>query len=109
VAAGEPPGTTRDLTTDEKERTMDQLEITVYVRARCMSTWRIKRLLRRKGYAFELVDVAKREQPWPGLGKNTRSKMLPQVFVAGRLVGDFKTVRALDCSGDLDRLERGEV
>jgi len=88
---------------------MYQLEITVYAKAHCMGTWRIKRLLRRKGYAFELVDVAKREQPWPGLGKNTRSKMLPQVFVAGRLVGGFETIRALDCSGDLDRLVRGEV
>ena len=95
--------------TDEKERNMNQLEITVYAKARCMSTWRIKGLLRRKGYAFELIDVAECEQPWFGLGGNARSKMLPQVFVAGRLVGSFETIRALDSSGDLDRLVRGEM
>ena len=99
--------TPEHLTT--KERSMDQLEITVYARARGMSTWRIKRLLRRKGYAFELVDVAKCEEPWARPGENARSQMLPQVFVAGRLVGGLETIRALDCSGDLDRLVRGEV
>jgi glutaredoxin 3 len=107
------PGFPRYLTpqhlTNEEERSMDQLEITVYARARCMGTWRIKRLLRRKGYAFELVDVAKCEEPWARPGENARSQMLPQVFVSGRLVGGLETIRALDCSGDLDRLVRGEV
>jgi glutaredoxin len=107
------PGFPRYLTlqhlTSEEERSMHQLEITVYARARGMSTWRIKRLLRRKGYAFELIDVAECEEPWARPGENARSQMLPQVFVAGRQVGGFETIRALDCSGDLDRLVRGEV
>jgi glutaredoxin-related protein len=34
---------------------------------------------------------------------------VPQLFIAGRLVGGFETVRALDRSGDLDRLVRGVV
>jgi glutaredoxin len=101
--------TPQDFTTDEKERNMNQLEITVYAKARCMSTWRIKRLLRRKGYAYELIGVAECEQPWFGLDGNVRSKILPQVFVAGRLVGGFETTRALDSSGDLDRLVHGEM
>ena len=101
--------TLQHFKTGEKERNMNQLEITVYAEARCMSTWRIKRLLRRKGYTFELFDVAECEQPWLGLDGNARSKMLPQVFVAGRLVGSFETIRALDSSGDLDRLVRGEM
>jgi glutaredoxin 3 len=95
--------------TNEEERSTDQLKITVYARERDMSSWRIKRLLRRKGYAFELVDVAECEEPWARPGENARSQILPQVFVAGRLVGGLETIRALDCSGDLDRLVRGEV
>ena len=39
----------------------------------------------------------------------TGSKAVPQVFVDGRLVSGFAVVRALDSSGDLDRLVRGEV
>jgi glutaredoxin 3 len=101
--------TPQHFKTDQKGRNMNQLEITVYAKARCVSTWRIKRLLRRKGYAFELIDVAECEQPWFGLDGNTRSKMLPQVFVGGRVVGGFETIRALDSSGDLDRLVRGEM
>jgi glutaredoxin 3 len=101
--------TPQHFTTGEKERNMNQLEITVYAKVRCMSTWRIKRLLRRKGYAFELIDVAECKQPWFGLGGNARSKMLPQVFVGGRLVGGVETIRALDGSGVLDRLVRGEI
>ncbi len=100
--------TPQHLTT-EKERSVDQLEITVYARTWGMSTWRLKRLLKRKGYAFELVDVAECEEPWARPGENARSKMLPQVFVAGRLVGGLETIRALNSSGDLDRLVRGEV
>jgi glutaredoxin 3 len=101
--------TPQHFTTDEKERNISQQEITVYAKAGCMSTWRIKRLLRRKGYAFELIDVVECEQPRFGLGGDARSKMLPQVFVAGRLVGGVETIRALDGSGDLDRLVRGEM
>jgi len=37
---------------------MDQMEITMYTNARRLSCLRTKRLLRRRGYAFEVVDVA---------------------------------------------------
>jgi glutaredoxin-related protein len=34
---------------------------------------------------------------------------VPQLFVAERLVGGFEAIKALDRTGDLDRLVRGEV
>ena len=88
---------------------MDQMEVTVYARAFCTRTWRVKRLLRRKGYYFSVVDGAQYESSWCPLGSSIGSKTLPQVFVAGRLVGGFDEITALDRSGILDRLVRGEV
>jgi glutaredoxin 3 len=87
---------------------MDQLEITVYARAYCVRAWRVKRLLRRKGYAFEVVDVTGDREADSRLGETNGSETAPQVFVDGRLVGGLCEISALNHSGDLDRLVHGE-
>jgi glutaredoxin 3 len=71
--------------------------------------WRVKRLLRRRSYAFEVIDVSGDDELRIWLVEAIRSKTVPQVFVGGRLVGGFDEVRALDRSGDLEWLVRGEV
>ena len=88
---------------------MDQKKIAIYVKTRCRRCWRAKRLLRRRSYAFEVIDVSGDDGLGNWLVEATGSKTVPQVFVDGRLVGGFAVVRALDSSGDLDRLVRGEV
>jgi glutaredoxin 3 len=88
---------------------MDQQKIAIYVEARCRRSWRARRLLRRRGYAFEAIDVSGDDELRNWLVETTGSKTVPQVFVDGRLVGSFAVVRALDISGDLDRLVRGKV
>jgi glutaredoxin len=88
---------------------MDQKEIAIYVKARCQRCWRAKRLLRRRCYAFDVIDVSGDDELRNWLVEGTGSKTVPQVFVDGRLVGGFAAVRALDSSGDLARLVRGEV
>jgi glutaredoxin len=88
---------------------MDQMKIAVYVKARCRRCRRAKRLLRRRSYAFEVIDVSGDDGLLNRMVEATGSKTLPQMFVDGRLVGGFAVVRALDSSGDLDRLVRGEV
>jgi glutaredoxin 3 len=99
----------QDLAADKRERSMDQLEITVYTRAWCVRAWRVKRLLRRKGYAFEVIDVSGDGEANSRSGETNGSEMAPQVFVDGRLVGGFCEISALNRSGDLDRLVHGEV
>jgi len=37
---------------------MDQKEIAIYVKGSCRRCWRAKRLLRRRNYAFEVIDVS---------------------------------------------------
>jgi glutaredoxin 3 len=88
---------------------MDQQEIAIYVKARCRRCWRARRLLRRRGYAFEAIDVSGDDDLRNWLVEPTGSKTVPQIFVDGRLVGDFAVIRTLDISGDLERLVRGEV
>ena len=94
---------------DHTEAEMHQMEIAIYVKARCRRCWRARRLLRRRGYAFEAIDVSGDDELHNWLVETTGSKTVPQVFVDGRLVGGFAVVRALDISGDLERLVRGAV
>ncbi len=88
---------------------MDQQPVVVYVKHRSPRSWRAKRLLRRKCYAFEVVEVSS-ESELPASPTGTASnRTVPQVFVDGRLVGGFDVIKALDRAGQLDRLVRGEV
>lgn len=88
---------------------MDQQPVVVYVKHRSPRSWRVKRLLRRKCYAFEVVEVSS-ESELPASPTGTASnRRVPQVFVDGRLVGGFDVIKALDRAGQLDRLVRGEV
>jgi glutaredoxin 3 len=88
---------------------MDQKEIVLYTKGRCLYCWRTKRLLRRRGYTFEVIDVSGKDELHIWLVETTGSKTVPQVFVDERLVGGFEVIRTLDHSGDLDRLVRGDV
>jgi glutaredoxin 3 len=91
---------------------MDQKRIVIYAKHRSPYCWRAKRLFRRKGYDFEVIEVSSGGLP-SGLAARpahtARRRTVPQVFVDGRLVGGLNVVRALDSSGDVDRLVRGEV
>ena len=87
---------------------MYQEEILIYARARSRSCRRARRLLERKGYAFEEVDVGD-DGLRVGLIEATGRKTLPLVFLGGRLVGGLGEIQALEHSGDLDRLVRGRV
>ena len=88
---------------------MDQKRVVVYVWHASPHCWRAKRLLRRKGYAFEVVEVASENQLPVPPARATGRRAVPQIFIDGRLVGGFEVIRALDRAGDLDRLVRGAV
>lgn len=90
------------------EAVMDQEEIVIYARVRSRSCRRVRRLLERKGYAFEEMDVGD-EELRARLVETTGRKVVPLVFLGGRLVGGLEEIEALDRSGDLDRLLQGRV
>ena len=89
---------------------MYQEEVVLYAVSRSRSCRRARRLLRRKGYEFEEVDLGGDEGLLVSLGEATgKTILLPLVFLGGRLVGGLDEIEALERSGDLERLVRGRV
>ena len=86
-----------------------QKEILVYVSHRSWRCWRTKRLLRRKGYYFTVVDTTGDSRLRSWLVNFTGRETLPYVFVDRRPVGGLDEVMALERSDRLDRLVRGAV
>jgi glutaredoxin 3 len=91
------------------EAAMDQEEIVIYARVRSRSCRRVRRLLERKGHAFEEIDVGDDEELRARLIETTGRTAVPLVFLGGRLVGGLEEIEALERSGDLDRLLQGRV
>jgi glutaredoxin 3 len=88
---------------------MYQEEIVIYAEARSRQCRRARRILERKGYAFEAVDVGGEEGLRAHLAEATGKYKVPLIFLGGRLVGGLSDIEALERSGDLDRLVRGRV
>ena len=92
---------------------MDQMKVVLYTRDKSLSCWRAKRFLRRKGYAFEVLNLTeggvgeKGDGAW--IDQTISEKRVPFVFIDGRPVGGLQEMLALAASGVLDRLVRGEV
>lgn len=87
----------------------EQKEVRVYVGHRSWRCWRTRRLLRRRGYHFEVIDTTGDSQLRSWLAHFAGRKTLPYVFVDRRPVGGFGEIRALERSGTLEHLVRGEV
>lgn len=88
---------------------MNHKEVVLYATNRSWHSWRVRRLLKHKGYAFEFVDTTNDAELRAWLARSTGRDEAPYCFVDGRLVGGFDDVKALDRSGNFDRLVRGEV
>ena len=91
---------------------MDQKEISLYVSHPSWRSWRTTRLLRRRGYSFELIDATDDAivRDWLAqLAGRKRRRSVPYVFVDHRPVGSFGEIKALEHSGVLEHLVRGEV
>jgi glutaredoxin 3 len=91
----------------EGEHEMDQKKIVIYTENWRLRCWLAKRLLKRKGYQFEVVDLTNDSEGRAWLAQTTGQRMVPQVFIEGLPVGDVDDIRVLDRSGGLDRLVRG--
>jgi glutaredoxin 3 len=88
---------------------VDQKEVLVYVGRRSLRCWLTRRLLARRGYPFEVIDATGDAQLLSWLGRFAGRETMPYVFVDHRPVGGWGEVRALEGSGVLGLLVRGEV
>jgi glutaredoxin 3 len=68
-------------------------------------SWRAKRLLKRKGYDFEVIDATGDEELRAWLAKATGRRTVPQIFIDDNPVGGYyDDIKALERSGELEQL-----
>ena len=88
-----------------KDGIQDMPKVKVYTAGNCCYCHLAKDLLRRKGAAFEEIDVTGRSDLRAGMssdagGRNT----VPQIWIGETHVGGCDDLHALDRSGKLDAL-----
>jgi glutaredoxin 3 len=84
-------------------------KVVVYSKRVCPYCVRAKRLLDRKGVAYEEIDVEGNDALRLWLVETTGQRTVPQIFVGERSLGGFTDIDALDQEGKLDPILRGEA
>jgi glutaredoxin len=87
----------------------DQKEVDVYARRPSWRCWLTNRLLRCRGYHFEVIDATNNSRLCSWLAHCTGRETTPYVFIDHRPVGGLSEIRTLERSGALRHLVRGEV
>ncbi|GAO03999.1 glutaredoxin 3 [Anaeromyxobacter sp. PSR-1] len=87
---------------------MNAPKITVYTKQNCPYCVRAKRLLEKKGVAFEEISVEGRDELRTWLAEKTGQLTVPQIFAGERSLGGFSDLDALEQRGELDPILRGE-
>jgi glutaredoxin 3 len=79
--------------------------IVIYTTPFCGYCVQAKRLLTRKGVAFEEVDVSRDPEQRRTMVQQSGGRMtVPQIFVNGSHIGDCDEIYALEKAGKLDPL-----
>lgn len=79
--------------------------VTVYSKAWCPYCSAAKELLRRKGVAFDEVDITGNAAERAAMLQRSGGRStVPQIFIGERHVGGYDDLSAADRSGELDRL-----
>ena len=89
-------------------RSVSAPRVTVYTTSYCPYCTRAKRLLERKGVAFQEIDAEGDDSLRAWLVEKTGQQTVPQIFVGDRSLGGFSDIDALDRQGKLDPILRGE-
>jgi glutaredoxin 3 len=79
-------------------------DVTVYTTRLCGYCVAAKRLLSSRGIAYDEIDVTGDGAKRAWLVGETGRKTVPQVFIAGALVGGYAELAALDRSGRLAQM-----
>jgi glutaredoxin 3 len=88
---------------------MSAPKVTVYTKQNCPYCVRAKRLLEKKGVAYEEIAVEGNDDLRRWLVEKTGQMTVPQVFAGEKPLGGFSDVDALDRDGKLDPILRGEA
>ncbi|MCJ7589738.1 MAG: glutaredoxin 3 [Woeseiaceae bacterium] len=85
----------------------DKNKVTMYSTRTCGYCGAARMLLTRKAVEFEdfvvTDDVQKRQE----MQERSGSRSVPQIFIGDKSIGGYEELRALDVSGELDKLLAG--
>ena len=80
-------------------------KVEIYTTSYCPFCIRAKSLLKRKGVAFDEIDVtdddALREKMIELSGGR---RTVPEIFINGKIIGGYDELNALDAGGELDQM-----
>jgi glutaredoxin 3 len=82
--------------------------VKIYTRKWCGYCTAAERLLTSKGVTFENIDCTGDREKRAWLTEVTGRTTVPQVFIDDRPVGGYDDLRALERTGELDRLLAGQ-
>ncbi len=79
--------------------------IDIYIKPTCPYCLRAQALLKKKGVAFQVIDINKEPERRPEMIERAGGRStVPQIFIDGRHVGGCDDLHALDAAGQLDAL-----
>ncbi|HEY6099175.1 MAG TPA: glutaredoxin 3 [Anaeromyxobacter sp.] len=84
-------------------------KVTVYTKQNCPFCVRTKRLLEKKGVAFEEISVEGDDELRVWLVEKTGQMTVPQIFAGDRSLGGFTDLDALEREGKLDPILAGDA
>lgn len=79
-------------------------DVRVYTSVSCPYCVQAKRLLDRKGVAYQEIDVTGDPQRRAEMTQASGRRTVPQIFIDGQSIGGFDELYALDQEGRLDTL-----
>jgi len=82
----------------------DMTRVVLYTTPWCAHCFLARRLLQRRGVAFDEIDVATDTEARVRLVAETGWRTVPLVFIDGRLAGGRRELYHLDRCGELQRL-----
>jgi glutaredoxin 3 len=78
--------------------------VTIYTKPTCPYCIAAKALLKRKGVAFDEINISGDEAAAAALRERSGRRTVPQIYIGDIHVGGFDDMRALDDAGRLDTL-----
>lgn len=79
----------------------------IYTMTACPYCVAAKKLLKKKGVAFEEVNLDQHPDRWSECEKRSGQQTVPQIFLGDRHIGGCDDLEALNKSGELDRMLKG--
>jgi len=78
--------------------------IQLYTRKGCGYCTAAERLLEHEHLSYDHIDISDDRAMRLAIVQRTGRTTLPQIFIDGKSIGGFTELRALDRSGELDKL-----